>query len=466
MLQVAHLINWISRFALQKPSAEGRARERQRRIAITALLLLAARGIGILTGLISIPLALTYLGNERYGLWMSMSSVLAIMSLLDLGIGSALLNVISEANGRENKGASSRYISSAFAITSVVGLMLAGLFIVIYPHIPWDRVYNVSTDQAASEAGPATIVFVACFLVNLPVGLIQKIQLGYQRGYINALWSGAGSVIALGGLVLAIRQEASLPYIILVMAGAPVLASLGNGIWLALKSSAVRVRRTDINLRECRDLVHMGAPFFVLQIAYSVAFQADNIIIAQILGASRVTEYAVPMRLFNLAPLILSFLLIPLWPAQREALARGEIAWVKRSVKRSVLIGLAINVPPSAALMAFGQEAVRLWTQTDLTVPLDLRLGMGIWAIFNVFSGSLTSILNALGAMRFQVTCAALMSLANIIVSIGLTYRIGISGPIYGTVIAQLLFVLAPAAFYLPKLMGPISWLDRSDKAA
>ena len=64
----------------------GRAQERHRRIALTALASAAARGIGVATSLISVPLTLHYLGVERYGLWMTISSVIAMLGFADLGL--------------------------------------------------------------------------------------------------------------------------------------------------------------------------------------------------------------------------------------------------------------------------------------------------------------------------------------------------------------------------------------------
>jgi O-antigen/teichoic acid export membrane protein len=67
----------------------------------------------------------------------------------------------------------------------------------------------------------------------------------------------------------------------------------------------------------------LGMLFLVLQVAVAVAYSSDNIIVAQVLGAEAVTEYSVPMKLFSIPALVLAVLLIPLWPAYGESVARG-----------------------------------------------------------------------------------------------------------------------------------------------
>jgi hypothetical protein len=81
---------------------EGRSLERYRRGALTTFTSVTARVLTVFTGLIAVRLTVRYLGTERYGLWMTITSVVAMMSFADLGIGNGLLNSISEAPPAES----------------------------------------------------------------------------------------------------------------------------------------------------------------------------------------------------------------------------------------------------------------------------------------------------------------------------------------------------------------------------
>ena len=79
------------RFApFEQDTEEGRAAERHRRILLTALAAGASKAMGALTGFISIPLTLKYLDKERYGLWMTISTFVTMLSFADLGVGNGL----------------------------------------------------------------------------------------------------------------------------------------------------------------------------------------------------------------------------------------------------------------------------------------------------------------------------------------------------------------------------------------
>ena len=60
----------------------------------------------------------------------------------------------------------------------------------------------------------------------------------------------------------------------------------------------LRPRIGDFALNTARSLLRTGLLFFVLQIAGLLAYQLDNFIIAQIMGAAAVQQYAIPMSVF------------------------------------------------------------------------------------------------------------------------------------------------------------------------
>jgi O-antigen/teichoic acid export membrane protein len=70
--------------------------------------------ISITAGLIAVRLTLRYLGTERYGLWMTISSVIAFPGFSGLGINNGLLNGIPIAHGRDDRQLARQYVSSAF----------------------------------------------------------------------------------------------------------------------------------------------------------------------------------------------------------------------------------------------------------------------------------------------------------------------------------------------------------------
>ena len=59
----------------------------------------AAKGATLAAMLISVPLTLGYLGPERFGLWMTVAAVIAMLGFADFGLGNGILNAASHYNG-------------------------------------------------------------------------------------------------------------------------------------------------------------------------------------------------------------------------------------------------------------------------------------------------------------------------------------------------------------------------------
>ena len=85
-------ILWNGRLKLAKlravitKSSTNRGVERYRRAGITASSSFVAKALNILISFLSVPLTIHYLGSERYGVWLTISSLLTWMALTDFGL--------------------------------------------------------------------------------------------------------------------------------------------------------------------------------------------------------------------------------------------------------------------------------------------------------------------------------------------------------------------------------------------
>jgi O-antigen/teichoic acid export membrane protein len=432
----------------------GRSIERYRRVVLTTLSACLAKVIVALTLLVSVPLTLSYLGPERYGLWMTVGSIIAILSFSDFGIGNGLVNAVSEANGKDDRGLAQRYVSSAFFMLSCVSLLLLIIFGIAYPWVPWSRLFNVHSAVAMAESGPAMAVFFGCFLVNLPLGVVNRIQSGYQQGFANNLWMALGSLFGFGAVVLACKLRAGLPWLVLAMTGAPALAMLLNAVVV------FRVQRPWLvplprhgDFEAGRRLFQLGIMFFILQVANALAYSSDNIVVAQILGPSAVTQYSVPARMFGIISMLIYTVMASLWPAYGEALARQEFDWIRRTLQRSIALGLAIAVPANLLLVLFASTLLHFWVGNKVAPTFLLLTGFALWGIVTAIINPLTTFFNGTSEVRFLVILAALAAPTNLALSVFLTRHLGVPGPVWGSVISNTLVVLVPCAIFVPRLL-------------
>lgn len=462
MINITNRIYPILKLIRLKPfdcsTEEGRSKERYRRAAMTALASAIAKGISMLTVLISVPLTLNYLGNERYGLWMTISSLIAMLSFADLGLGNGLLNIVSDAKGRDNRQDIIYAVSSTFFMLTGIAIVLGSIFFITYSIIPWPQIYNVSSSKAVIEAGPATTVFIVCFLLNLPLGLVQRIQLGYQEGFYNGLWTALGSLLGLLLVLLVIHLKAGLPWLVLAMSGSATFTSLINGIVLLYKRPYLLPRFNKVSYTTALKILKTGLLFFILQITVAVAYTSDNIVAAQILGADAVAQYSVPFKMFSVISMIISMVLNPLWPAYGESIARGDIVWVRNTLVKSIKLSLLTTIPGGLLLIVFGLPIIHLWAGPQINPPISLLIGLGVWTVIGTCGNALAMFLNGANVIKFQVITGLLMSCSALALKILLTKSIGVSGIIFGTVIAYTIFSIIPCILVVPRIIMKLSY--------
>ena len=78
--------------------------------------------ISILVSLQVVPLTITYINPTKYGIWLTLSSIIAWLSYFDLGFAHGFRNRFSEAKANGNILLAKEYVSTTYAVLSVLFL--------------------------------------------------------------------------------------------------------------------------------------------------------------------------------------------------------------------------------------------------------------------------------------------------------------------------------------------------------
>lgn len=411
----------------------------------------AARAISMITGFIAVPLTLNYLGAERYGLWMVISSLSLALQFADLGLGNSLVNTLADAHGRGDRVAARQQVSTAFFLFSGIALALLIGFGALYPLVNWARELNVQSPEAAEEVGPALWSFVGCLAVGLVVGIVSRVELAYQNAFANGVWQAVGSVGALVALLLAMHYNARLPGLVLMLSGVPVLATICQAITVFFFTRPwLRPSLAWVNRRVAVNLGRLGAGYLVVQVASTLSMYSDSIIATRILGPEAVTQYAVVSKPFGLLSAMLFMALVPMWPAYTEALAKGDMGWVRRTLNKSLGLAVVVVGVSGLILVAVGAPLIRLWVRDpSFEVPTGLLVALAVWTLIQTVGGVWAALMNGLNLIRFQAACAVLTAVVAVAAKVLLAQRAGIPGLVWGTSLAHLVLTLMPIGLYL-----------------
>lgn len=428
-----------------------RSRERYRRIAATIGAALLSKGVAAAVSLLTIPLTIGYLGTQRYGLWMTISSLIAVLGFADIGLGSSLLNAVAHGTGQGDGSLVRRQISSAFVLYMVICILLGAVSLGAYLAVPWPRVFNVTDPTAVREAAPGLAVFMLCYAVSLPAGVVQSVQSGLQEGFASNLWQTAGSIATLLLLVTATKMGLGLPWLILVLSGTPVVARIVNSV--AYFGRFRRDLAPSIRLSDpaaMRRLLTVGAGFVVVQLYGIQGVTLDTFLISHYNGAATVSEYAVVARAFALITLCVSLVLTPFWPAYGEAFSRGDFGWLRLALRRTFLFGLGVASLGSVVVVLFGKPIISFWTHHLITPQLSLLVAFAAYTIATSMIAAHGYVLLSTGNLRFTVISSCLMLPVAVAAKYLALKSAGTTGLLVAGTACQMLFVTGPALLYVP----------------
>ena len=120
-----------------------------------------------------------------------------------------------------------------------------------------------------------------------------------------------------------------------------------------------------------------------------------SFVAAAVLGPDAAATYAVTLRMFMLVPSMVGLVLLALWPAYTEAIARGDASWVRHTLRRSVIAASAASLASSALLVVAGPALIGLLTGDRVDPPFALLIGAAIWAVVNATFNGVTVLFNA-----------------------------------------------------------------------
>ena len=435
-------------------TAGDRSRERYRRAALSGASAFLGKFISTVTSILTVRLTFRYLGAERYGMWMTITSVVLMLGFADLGMSNGLVNMVANAMGREDRKAAKESVSSAFWMLSAIAAVVTLGLVAAYPFINTSRLFNVHSPTAIRESGPALLVFFICFAANLPLGVVRSVQAGMQSAFISSLWTTLGTVASLIALLIAIRLHAGLPLLVLSLSGPPVLAWLLNGVELfGFSHPDLLPSPSSFSKKYASRLFHTGMMFFLLQISYSVGMQTDNVVIAQIMGAKAVAAYAVPARMFSTINALLIMISGAMWPAYADALARSDGPWIRRSFMRVVTVGTSMTLIATTILVLFGNRILGIWVGPQMHASAALLTVFAVQCVLYAYLQPINFLLNGIGQLRVQVVSGLVMAALNLALSILFVQYWGIIGAVLGTVIALVLVQVVPLTVVMKRAL-------------
>lgn len=422
---------------------------RGRRALLGSLTMAAGSGTSYLVSALVVPLTIGYLGAEQFGVLTAAVAILVLCEPLDLGLGSALVTVLAASSADGDVRRDVAFVRAALRGLLVLGVVLGVGVAIVLTTVDAEALLNAP--HATGTARTLAVVLVA-FVIGLPLALVDRVNLGYQDGARVGRTTLAGNAISLVLVAVAAESEAGVPVLAAALVGGPLIARSFAG-WSLLRRRPELRSRPDVPPGTSRPLWRTAPLFFGLQLAVAVGFTSDQFVIAHVLGPEAVTRYAVPARVFAIVSAAVTVLVRPLWPAVAEAASSGDAAWVRRVAARSIAGAAVFASLVSASLVAAGPGIVSLLGRGEVEATRGSLAVFALWSVLAAVGAAVAMVLNGLAVVGVQLVLSGAMAVANLVLSIVLAGRYGVTGVLWASVCTYGALVVLPYAILLSRII-------------
>lgn len=377
-------------------------------------------------GIFSTPFIIHRLGNENFGVLVLITSLAGYFSILDFGLGAAIIKNISEAYAKGDQQALKKIISTSFTSFLVFGLAGAILIILGTKFIVRNLLHISSALSPSAET--AFYISSVTFFISMVTVVLVSIPSAFQRmDIINSRNIFLGLLNTLG-TVLLLALGYSLIAVVIWNAVISALATVAFFIIITKFLPGVSIR-WGFDKKTFLKLFQFGGYKFVSNISGQVTFQLDRLLIGIFQPVALLAFYNPPLTLVQKSFTSLLNITAAVFPAVTQSNALGDEMRIRGLYLRTSRLIAFIMFPILAVFFTGANQIMNLWLGKEFA-----REGAPVLKIFAIayisiaVSAAPVVIAEGMDKPKIPAFFGALGALINLIAALILIPRFGIQG--------------------------------------
>lgn len=439
--------NYIDKFFIKKSKESFR----ENRIIIATISTLGAKGINSLVVLITTPITFNYLGAERFGLLMTVWSLLTFMSFSDLGLGMGLQNAIQKLENLNDKIKIRTAISSAFYFLCILSISILLFSLLIDKYYLLSNFIKVSP-SLEEELKRTIYTFIVCFIILLPFTIIQKIQSAFQEQYINDIWDAFANITSIFLIIISIYLKLGIPAILFSLYGSKTFFTIINFLFqFSERRKYLKPSLAYIDFKMIKDLSKNGSLYFFLQIFIFLIGSIDSLLLNNYKGAASVASFSIGYRLYSFFMMPVQAYVGNILPAINDALISNDYKWVHYFIHKIIKWLILVSFISSITYIFFGDIIVRIWIDGNISLGRPLFIAFGVYILYSNINSMIISILMTSKFIKKGLLMIGATSIISFTLKILLVKITGIESLLWISIIVSTFVLFIPSYFLIKK---------------
>jgi O-antigen/teichoic acid export membrane protein len=419
---------------------------RDTKLKVSLIANLSIKFISIVINFTLVPLLLTFLGVEKYGIWLTIYALVGWLTMFDLGLGNGLKLKLTEAFSKKKYREAKKLITTAYVLIGSISLVLILLFWTSKYFVHWELLLGLSKKQNLDISKAVSILAISFFII-LIIKLISEIFSSLQLPFIDDLAKALSQFIFLGFLLFFINYsvDPSLSNVaILAITPLILIYFLLSVYFFIIKAPSLKISINYYSKDLANSILSPGVGFFVIQISSIILYSTDNLLIANLISPTAVTTYNIAYRFFGLPFMIFSLFIATHWVSFIDALTKGDEMWIKNKLRLFNYLFLLLVVAYVIAYFLY-DVLVPLWIRNDkVKTDFLLNKAMIFYYLISSYATIYIYVVNASGKIAIQKYLYIIIAVINIPLSILFVkfFNLGSAGVIIASAICLLLLLV------------------------
>ncbi len=411
---------------------------------IIAMFLIKLGNIAI--NLAYVPVLINTLDQDRYGVWLTITSIITWISYFDIGLGNGLRNKLAEAIATNREDDARMYVSTTYVSMGAVCLIFLLISMFIIPCLNWTKILNTNIINE-QELTILMLWVVSCVIIQMLLKLINSILYALQKPAFSSFLLTLSQFFAFICVWVYSRfvENVSLLYLGTLISTIPIIVLFFSSLLLFYFSPIKKIKP---NIRyfdktKVRTITSLGGRFFWIQLTALVLFQSNSLIIAHVCGSASVVEYNIAYKYIGLIEMISFIIMTPIWSATTDAFSRKDFDWIKNTIMRLKKISYSL-VFCGLILVFFSPYAYKLWLGNSLEPNYLLLLLLLLYFAIQLLWQCYGNIINGIGYIKLQFYFTVVEAFIHIPMAIFLGSIYGLYGVVSSLIISTIFNAIWP----------------------
>lgn len=403
--------------------------------------------INIIIQLLYTPLLIKMLGQNEYGLYSLIASIIGYLTVLDLGFGNAIIVYTAKYKAKNELNKEKKLHGMFKIIFIVIGIISALLGIILFFSI--DKIFgNTMSISELNKMKIMTLILSFNLLLTFSFNIYNSIISAYEKFIFQKVMAIVGSLLKPLMMIPLLYLGYKSITMCIVITIVNIIVIISNYLYCKNKLK-INIKFNGFDKPLFMVIMNYSIWLFVGSLVDKVNWSIDNFVLGATSGTTAVSIYTIASNLNNFFISLSTALSSLFLPKISKLIAKETNSDVltQEFIKVGRLQHYIVFLM-CCGLILFGKEFIIIWVGPKFEKSYYVTLLLIIPLCISLIQNLGISIRQAMNKHKFAAIINIIVAIINVIISIPLAKRYGATGAAFGTGVGIILSIIIIDVYY------------------